>query len=97
MGKKFGGEKPDRLLEAIKAGSNNQDQAAENLQFLIDVGLIRDRQLANSLQNFLRKRKSGIGPTLPFPGEVTYGCMDFTAYNYNPKATMQNGTTCLYK
>lgn len=52
-----------RILEMIKTGS--ADKAAENLQFLVDAGLIRDPTLRADLTRFLEGRKKGSGPSLP--------------------------------
>lgn len=59
-----------RILEMIKTGS--PDKAAENLDFLLQAGLISDEALVGKLRAFLTARKPGSGPTLPvasgFPG-----------------------------
>lgn len=55
-----------RILEMIKTGS--PDKAADNLQFLVDAGLITDKELSGRLREFLDHRKPGTGPALPTPG-----------------------------
>jgi GH24 family phage-related lysozyme (muramidase) len=52
-----------RILEMIKTG--NADKAAENLQFLLDAGLIVDPAIGARLTTFLKTRKPGTGPALP--------------------------------
>jgi GH24 family phage-related lysozyme (muramidase) len=52
-----------RILEMIKTG--NADKAAENLQFLLDAGLILDPAIGARLREFLRTRQPGTGPALP--------------------------------
>lgn len=52
-----------RILEVIKTGS--PDKAAENLQFLVDAGLVSDPTVRRKLSGFLAKRSPGSGPTLP--------------------------------
>jgi hypothetical protein len=53
----------DRILEMIKTG--NPDAAAQNLQFLIDSGLIADPETRKNVAAFLAKRTPGAGPSLP--------------------------------
>jgi hypothetical protein len=53
----------DRILEMIKTG--NPDAAAQNLQFLIDSGLIADAETRKNVAAFLAKRTPGAGPSLP--------------------------------
>ena len=55
-----------RILEMVKTG--DPDKAAENLGFLIDVGLIADATLASNIKEYLSKRKPGSGPALPLAG-----------------------------
>lgn len=50
-----------RLLQALQAPP---DKAAENLQFLLDIGLIADIELGSKIRTFLANRKSGEGPSL---------------------------------
>lgn len=52
-----------RILEMIKTGS--PDKAAENLQFLIDAGLLEDKNVHDKVVAFLANRKTGSGPALP--------------------------------
>ena len=52
-----------RILEMIKTDS--PDTAADNLQFLLDAGLILDPQLNRRLSTFLNERPPGTGPVLP--------------------------------
>lgn len=53
----------ERILEMIKTG--NPDNAAENLLFLLDAGLIVDHGIREKLTEFLKQRKPGTGPVLP--------------------------------
>lgn len=52
-----------RILEAIRTG--NPDRAAENLQFMLDVGLITTPGLTEKLRSALSTRAPGTGPSLP--------------------------------
>jgi hypothetical protein len=52
-----------RILEAIK--TNGPDKAADNLQFLIDTGLISNKERVAQIQAFLVRRPPGTGPFLP--------------------------------
>jgi len=52
-----------RILEMIKTG--DPDRAAENLGFLVNVGLIADSKLQDRINDVLTTRKPGSGPTLP--------------------------------
>ena len=52
-----------RILEMIKTGS--PDKAAENLQFLLNAGLILDPTVHKNIVKFLENRKPGTGPALP--------------------------------
>jgi hypothetical protein len=54
-----------RILEMIKTG--NPDQAAENLRFLLDTGLVATPKYVADISTFLQKRKPNQGPTLPAP------------------------------
>lgn len=54
-----------RILEVIK--TNDPDKAAVNLGFLLDTGLITNKERRQSLAAYLAKRKPGQGPTLPAP------------------------------
>jgi N-acetyl-anhydromuramyl-L-alanine amidase AmpD len=54
-----------RILEMLKTG--NADKAAENLRFLVEAGLISDKTLIASLNQFQQQRKPGTGPSLPTP------------------------------
>jgi hypothetical protein len=53
-----------RILEIVKTGDS--DKAAVNLQFLIDVGLISDKE--GRIQTYLVKREPGKGVSLPTAG-----------------------------
>jgi hypothetical protein len=52
-----------RILEVIKTG--NIELAKVNLKFLLDTGLIADRQRRTDLSAYLERAKPGEGPTLP--------------------------------
>jgi hypothetical protein len=54
-----------RIAEALHTGLNNPDQAAENLKFLVDVGLVTHH--AEGLNQYLANRKQGEGASLPIP------------------------------
>lgn len=56
-----------RILEMIKTG--DPDKAAENLQFLLDAGLISNQETSQKVSQFLGQRKAGSGPTLPANGQ----------------------------
>jgi len=53
-----------RILEALKTGIDNPDKAATNLKFLIDAGLIADQDRIAKINDFLRDRPEGTGPSL---------------------------------
>jgi hypothetical protein len=52
-----------RILEVIK--TNEPDKAAVNLNFLLQTGLITNKDRRESLARFLETRKPGQGPVLP--------------------------------
>jgi hypothetical protein len=52
-----------RILEMIKTGE--PDKAASNLKFLIDTGLISNKQRVAQIQGYLSTRQPGTGPFLP--------------------------------
>jgi hypothetical protein len=52
-----------RILEMIKTG--DPETAAQNIQFLVDSGLIDDPTRLQRLKDFLAARKPGSGPSLP--------------------------------
>src|SRR6266436_2486482 len=52
-----------RILEIIKTGE--PDKAASNLKFLIDTGLISNKELVAQIQGYLSTRQPGTGPFLP--------------------------------
>ena len=52
-----------RVLEMLKT-NGDADQAARNLQFLLDAGLIADADFKSKLKSFLDNRRHGSGPTL---------------------------------
>ena len=60
-----------RILEMIRTG--DPDKAALNLQFLLDSGLISERDRVDRLSLFLASRKTGSGPSLPLPAAVVRG------------------------
>ncbi|MEW6427911.1 MAG: DUF4019 domain-containing protein [Thermodesulfobacteriota bacterium] len=64
-----------RILEVIKVGGN-PDKAAENLDFLLKAGLIRNPVQVNTLSKFLAERKPGTGPSLPSSGNTTGSNVD---------------------
>ncbi|KDB10269.1 hypothetical protein LIG30_0798 [Burkholderia sp. lig30] len=55
-----------RILEMIK--TDNPDKAAENLQFLLDSGLISEPSTVAKLSTYLKNRKQGSGAALPAAG-----------------------------
>lgn len=55
-----------RILEMIKTGSQND--AAQNLAFLLQSGLIGDPDRRTKIEQFLKDRKPGAGPALPAAG-----------------------------
>ena len=52
-----------RLLQVLR--TNNADEAAQNLDFLLKVGLIFDQAIAPKLRTYLENRVKGTGPVLP--------------------------------
>jgi hypothetical protein len=68
-----------RILEMLKAG--NIKQVAENLKFLLRIGLVSDTKLGDKVQKYLDEAPEGTGPLL------TVSSYDFTTptsstYNY---------------
>jgi tetratricopeptide (TPR) repeat protein len=51
-----------RILEMIRTG--DPDQVAENLKFLLEAGLIDDRDTYKEIDEFLKTREPGSGPAL---------------------------------
>lgn len=54
-----------RIFEVIKTG--DPDKAAQNLDFLVQAGLIVDPERRRSLAAFLARRQPGEGPSTPAP------------------------------
>jgi hypothetical protein len=52
-----------RILEMIKTGE--PDKAAGNLEFLIETGLISNKERVAQIQHYLSTRQPGTGPYLP--------------------------------
>ena len=52
-----------RILEVIKTG--NVKQAAENLEFLVQVGLVASPTVSERIKLYAANAKSGVGPALP--------------------------------
>ena len=73
-----------RILEAIKSG--DADQAAENLRFLLEAGLIDTPRVAERVKDGLAKRVAGKGPYLPpsYSPSYDYYPSYSPAYNYSP-------------
>jgi poly(3-hydroxybutyrate) depolymerase len=86
-----------RLLQMI--GTNDPDKAAENLQFLLDAGLISNAHTRTLLKEFLANRKPGKGPALPVPGSVPIlgkpgpGGHPLGSYNAPPTETSVSGVS----
>ena len=60
-----------RILQMLNAP--NSDQAAANLSFLAEVGLISDPGLVQQIQNYVKNRKPGSGAVTssnPHAGEI---------------------------
>ena len=51
-----------RILEIVKVA--DPDKAANNLQFLIDTGLIADPKHLEAMKTYLARRKPGQGPVI---------------------------------
>jgi hypothetical protein len=60
----------ERILEMIKTG--DPDSAADNLQFLLDSGLIADQTRVAKLASYLKTRGAGTGPALPAAGGIKF-------------------------
>jgi hypothetical protein len=52
----------------IQTGVGHPDQAAQNLQFLVDTGLLTEPRLLSNIKTYLANRKAGSGVALPVPG-----------------------------
>jgi hypothetical protein len=59
----------NRILEMIKTG--NREDAARNLQFLLETGLIAEQDTRLSIEAFLGARQPGEGPALPSPDRLS--------------------------
>jgi murein L,D-transpeptidase YcbB/YkuD len=57
-----------RIFEIIKTG--NPDEAAKNLKFLIDSGLIQNQATVENLRQYLNNRKAGEGVALPAQAHI---------------------------
>jgi hypothetical protein len=79
-----------RVLEALKA---HPDQAAKNLQFLLEMGLVADDKLREKLSSLLKKRVPGEGPSLEYSGYTTDRSSSNTTYSgfTNPNVDVVNG------
>jgi hypothetical protein len=62
-----------RILEMIKTG--DVERAAENLQFLLDSGLIDNPVRAEKVKAYLSARKPGTGAALPVGAGITPGIL----------------------
>ncbi len=85
-----------RILEAIRTG--NPDKAAENLNFMLDVGLITTPGIAEKLRLVLSKRKPRTGPSLPSRSaggwdDRNWSYYDNTDYVYNKNSYRNPSTT----
>jgi hypothetical protein len=69
-----------RVLEMIKTGS--ADKAAENLAFLINIGLVTKKVHVEKLAAFLKQRQNGEGPVLP----AADGTREISGATYHPAA-----------
>jgi hypothetical protein len=78
-------EEATRILEMIKVSGSEKtapDQAATNLGFLVDLGLISDQKIANKIKEYVNNRKPGTpGPYLAVSrgvGQIAYSgdCVD---------------------
>ena len=79
-----------RLFEVIK--TNDPDKAAENLRFLLDVGLISTPAVKTGLSKYLSTRKEGQGIALPAPTSAPkYDLSVFDDLRVtNPKISLAN-------
>jgi len=57
-----------RLFEVVK--TDDPDKAANNLQFLLDVGLLENPDVKRGVTNYLQNRKTGEGFALPAVSEI---------------------------
>jgi len=51
------------ILEVVK--TNSPDKAANNLAFLVEIGVISQQQAGERLQKYLKTRVAGQGPSIP--------------------------------
>jgi gas vesicle protein len=49
----------DRILEVVKV--NDPEKAAQNLHFLLDTWLIKDKERRDKIESYLKMRKGGQG------------------------------------
>lgn len=73
-----------RILEMIKTG--DRDAAANNLEFLLQTGLIQDENVVEKLAAYLENRPPGGGTVLPVPASGT----NFDFVSSSALADMQN-------
>lgn len=60
------------ILSVLDTG--NPDSAAENLKFILDIGLINDPDLSAKLQRYLEQRAPGEGPALGAANSMVPNC-----------------------
>ncbi len=76
-----------RILEMIKTG--DPDKAADNLQFLLDTGLIKDPEIFESLSLFIENRNPGTGPVLAASGDYMGGIVGLDDRRHVRDTTIQ--------
>lgn len=79
-----------RVLAMINTG--DADVAADNLQFLLDTGLINSLEVAGSLQRYLEERKPGEGPVLGGSGQATPDAL--SGQSWHIMTAGQSGQLC---
>lgn len=65
-----------RILEMIKTGDS--EKAADNLEFLLQSGLVTDESIQKKLSAYLASRTPGTGPALPSLGNSRIGFEEST-------------------
>jgi SH3-like domain-containing protein len=61
------------ILEVVK--TNSPDKAANNLAFLLEIGVITQEQAGERLGNFLKSRGAGQGPSISQSSDTTPGSL----------------------
>ena len=73
-----------RVLEILKTG--NVEQAERNLKFLVNVGLISDKEVQDKVKQYTSQTPAGSGPALPV-SSYNYTAPVVSTYDYTLPTT----------